>query len=96
VLKAFEHGADGVLVSGCHIEDCHYLFGARRAGEQYEKTERLVHLLGLEKERLRLERISAAEAPKFASVVREFVADVKQVGRSPLAGVRAKNDEQEE
>ncbi|KPJ54196.1 methyl-viologen-reducing hydrogenase subunit delta [candidate division TA06 bacterium DG_24] len=96
VLKAFELGADGVLVSGCHIEDCHYLFGARRAGDQYEKVEQLVHLLGLEKERLRLERISAAEAPKWAQVIRDFVADVKKVGRSPLAGIRSASDEEKE
>jgi F420-non-reducing hydrogenase iron-sulfur subunit len=96
VLRAFELGADGVLVSGCHLEDCHYLFGAKRAGEQYEKAERLVHLLGLEKERLRLERISAAEAPKWAQVIRDFVADVKRVGRSPVASIRSTDGEQKD
>ena len=86
VLKALELGADGVLVSGCHFADCHYLFGAKRAAEQFEKTAALVKLLGLEPERVRFEQISAAEAPVFVRVMREFVDDLKKLGPSPLAG----------
>lgn len=86
VLRALELGADGVLVSGCHFADCHYLFGAKRAAEQFEKTAELVRLLGVEKERVRFEQISAAEAPKFVKVMNEFVGDLKRLGRSPLAG----------
>jgi F420-non-reducing hydrogenase iron-sulfur subunit len=85
VLRALELGADGVLVSGCHFADCHYLFGAKRAAEQFEKTAGLVRLLGLEKERVRFEQISAAEAPKFVRVMHEFVEDLRRLGRSPLA-----------
>ncbi len=83
VLKAFELGADAVLVATCHFEDCHYLFGARRAEENFRRLEKLVKILGIEPERLRLEWISAAEAPKFARVIKELVEDVKKVGRSP-------------
>ena len=86
VLKAIEMGADGVLVSGCHFEDCHYSFGAKKAAEQFKKLAKIVSLLGLEKERVRQEFISAAEAPKFARVVREMVDQVKKLGPSPLAG----------
>ncbi len=86
VLRALELGADGVLVSGCHFEDCHYLFGARRAAEQFEKTAEIVRMLGIGPERVRYEQISAAEAPKFAKVMHEFVEDVKKLGPSPLAG----------
>jgi F420-non-reducing hydrogenase iron-sulfur subunit len=86
VLKALELGADGVLVSGCHFADCHYLFGAKRAAEQFEKTAALVKLLGLEPERVRFEQISAAEAPVFVRVMREFVDELKRLGPSPLAG----------
>ena len=84
VLKALVMGADGVLVSGCHFEDCHYSFGARKAAEQYKKLEKIVHMLGLEKERIRQEFISAAEFPKFAKVVREMVEQIKKLGPSPL------------
>jgi F420-non-reducing hydrogenase iron-sulfur subunit len=86
VLRALELGADGVLVSGCHDADCHYLFGAKRAAEQFEKTAKLVRMLGFEKERVRFEQISAAEAPIFVRVMREFVEDLKKLGPSPLAG----------
>ena len=86
VLKALAMGADGVLVSGCHFEDCHYSFGAKKAAEQYEKIEKIVHLLGFEEGRIRQEFISAAEFPKFARVVKEMVSQVKKIGPSPLAG----------
>ena len=84
VLKALELGADGVVVATCHYEDCHYRFGARRAHENYQKLEKLTKILGIEPKRLRLEWISAAEAPKFAKVMREFVEDIKRVGPSPV------------
>jgi len=86
VLRALELGADGVLVSGCHFADCHYLFGAKRAAEQFEKTAELVRILGIESERVRFEQISAAEAPRFVKVMHDFVVDLKRLGRSPLAG----------
>ena len=87
VLKALELGADGVLVSGCHFADCHYLFGAKRAAEQFEKAAEVTKLLGLEPERVRFEQISAAEAPIFVRVMHEFVEDLKRLGPSPLAGL---------
>ncbi|MFB0515851.1 MAG: hydrogenase iron-sulfur subunit [Candidatus Neomarinimicrobiota bacterium] len=80
VLRAFERGADGVLITGCHLVDCHYLFGARVMEETYKSIQQLVHLLGIEPERLRYEQISAAEAAKFVRVVNEFVESVKKVG----------------
>jgi F420-non-reducing hydrogenase iron-sulfur subunit len=86
VLKALAMGADGVLVSGCHFEDCHYSFGAKKAAEQYEKLEKIVRLLGFEEGRTRQEFISAAEFPKFARVVKEMVEQVQKLGPNPLAG----------
>jgi F420-non-reducing hydrogenase iron-sulfur subunit len=84
VLKALELGADGVLVSGCHFEDCHYGFGARNATEQYKKLEKIVKILGFEKQRIRQEFISAAEFPKFTQVVREMVEQVRKLGPNPI------------
>lgn len=84
VLRAFELGADGVLVSGCHFGDCHYIFGNERAVEQFEKTKALLKILGLEEGRIRLEWISAAEGPKFARVINEFVDQVRALGPSTL------------
>jgi F420-non-reducing hydrogenase iron-sulfur subunit len=85
VLKAFELGADGVIVSGCHFGDCHYIFGNHKAVEQFERTKRLVHILGLEPERIRLEWVSAAEGPKWAELINDFTKTIAKLGRSPLA-----------
>jgi F420-non-reducing hydrogenase iron-sulfur subunit len=84
VLRAFEKGADGVLVSGCHFGDCHYVFGNERAVAQFEKTKSVIKLLGLEDGRLRLEWISAAEGARFAKVINEFTDQVRALGPSPL------------
>jgi F420-non-reducing hydrogenase iron-sulfur subunit len=85
VLRAFEKGADGVLVSGCHFGDCHYIFGNERAAEQFEKTKNLVKLLGIEEGRLRLEWISAAEGARFAQVINEFTDQVRDLGPIPFS-----------
>jgi F420-non-reducing hydrogenase iron-sulfur subunit len=85
VLRAFEKGADGVLVSGCHFGDCHYIFGNERAAEQFAKTMDMVKLLGIEEGRLRLEWISAAEGGRFAQVINEFTDQVRAMGPSPFS-----------
>jgi len=84
VLRAFEQGADGVLVSGCHFGDCHYIFGNEFAVKQFEKTRALVKLLGIGDGRLRLEWISAAEGARFAAVIDEFTGQVRALGPSGL------------
>ncbi len=88
VLRSFEKGADGVMVSGCHIGDCHYVSGNERQLELFEITKKLIHLLGLEPERVRLEWISAAEGPRWAAIINEFTDQVRRLGPSPLKGER--------
>jgi F420-non-reducing hydrogenase iron-sulfur subunit len=85
VLRAFERGADGVLVSGCHFGDCHYVSGNERAVEQFDKMKAVLALVGLEDGRLRLEWISAAEGARFAQVINEFTAQIRALGPSPVA-----------
>ena len=84
VLKAFKLGADGVLVSGCHLGDCHYIFGNHRAIENFERTQAIIQTLGLEEGRLRMEWVSAAEGPRFGQLIDEFVGEVTKLGPSPL------------
>lgn len=84
ILKAFEMGADGVLVAGCHEADCHYLNGPLKCDTMFEKIKRMVNTLGLEDERLRREMIAAAEAPIFAELIKEMVKQLKKLGPSPL------------
>ena len=84
VLKAFETGFDGVLIAGCHIGDCHYISGNVKAQERVAKLGTLLHTLGLEDERLRLEWISAAEGGGFAETIKEYVSQLKELGPSPF------------
>ncbi|MGB9299998.1 MAG: hydrogenase iron-sulfur subunit [Anaerolineae bacterium] len=81
VLKAFLEGADGVIVSGCHPPgDCHYGEGNYKAFRRMPLLERLLQDYGIEKERFHWGWISAAEAPKWAQLTREFTSRVKELG----------------
>jgi F420-non-reducing hydrogenase iron-sulfur subunit len=73
-------GADGVLVCGCHIGDCHYISGNEFAEKRFEKTKNIVKLLGIDPRRVRLEWVSAAEGMKFANVVKTFTDQIKELG----------------
>ncbi len=85
ILEAFRNGADGVLVAGCHLpSDCHYLTGNVQTEKRMLLLKRMLSQLGIEPQRLRLEWISASEGDKFASVVTEMVAELTQIGPSPL------------
>jgi Fe-S oxidoreductase/coenzyme F420-reducing hydrogenase delta subunit len=72
LLEAFLQGADGVLVAGCHIGDCHYLEGNVKCQKVVEDTREYLRLLGIEEGRLRLKWISASEGAQFAAEVRDF------------------------
>ncbi len=88
IFRAFEKGADGILVSGCHLGDCHYVFGNENAVKQFEKAQNVVKMLGLGEARLRLEWISAAEGPRFAEIINEFTDRVRALGPIPKNGDR--------
>lgn len=83
-LKAFEGGADGVLIAGCHHQDCHYLNGPDKCDVMFERLRRMTHTLGLEDGRLRRELISTSEGVIFAGVIEEMVAQLKKLGPSPF------------
>jgi F420-non-reducing hydrogenase iron-sulfur subunit len=84
ILEAFRLGADGVLVTGCHPGDCHYISGNQNAVAAVDKTASLLGLLGIEAGRLRLEWISAAEGARFARIMTEFTDQIRALGPSPL------------
>jgi coenzyme F420-reducing hydrogenase delta subunit len=79
ILKALQEGADGVLVSGCHPGDCHYLEGNYYARRKFATMLDLLEYIGLEKGRVRFSWVSAAEGGKFAEVVKEVTNGVKEV-----------------
>jgi len=76
VLRAFEKGADGVLVTGCHPGDCHYRTGNERAYDRVQMTKRLLEQLGIGGDRLRIEWISSSEGERFADIITEFTNDI--------------------
>ncbi|MHA1594941.1 MAG: hydrogenase iron-sulfur subunit [Candidatus Baldrarchaeia archaeon] len=80
VLKAFENGADGVLICGCHPGDCHYVEGNLIAERRIKKLKKLLKAIGIEPERLRLEWVSASEGLKFSQVVKEFTEQIIKLG----------------
>lgn len=83
VIDALTHGADGVLMCGCHEGDCHYLEGNLRAKSRAEAIKMMLEDFALEPERYRLEWVAASEGPRFAQVMTEMVERVKKVGPSP-------------
>jgi F420-non-reducing hydrogenase iron-sulfur subunit len=80
VLRAFQLGADGVLVAGCHPGDCHYQEGNYKAMRRVLLLKRVLRQFGIDERRLRLEWISASEGEKFARVANEFTEQVRALG----------------
>jgi F420-non-reducing hydrogenase iron-sulfur subunit len=84
VLEALKDGADGVLVAGCHLGDCHYQSGNYKTARRMKLLKKLLTELNVDPKRVRFEYISASEGQKFADTVTSFVADLKEMGPSPL------------
>lgn len=80
VVKAFQQGADGVLVAGCHMGDCYYTEGNYYSRRRFALLAPLLDYLGIERERFRLEWISASEGRKFSDLVTSFTAELKKLG----------------
>jgi F420-non-reducing hydrogenase iron-sulfur subunit len=80
VLDAFAKGADGVLIGGCHIGDCHYVEGNHKALRRVQMLRRVLRGMGIEDDRFRLEWISASEGEKVKLVINDMVAKVRALG----------------
>lgn len=80
IIKALQRGADGVLVSGCHPGDCHYISGNYTARRRFAILESLLKYVGIEPGRVQFTWISAAEAERFAKMMRKITADIKALG----------------
>jgi F420-non-reducing hydrogenase iron-sulfur subunit len=84
VLEALRKGVDGVLIAGCHPGDCHYQSGNYKTNRRVKLLKKLLEELGIDPKRVRFEYVSASEGQKFATVVTEFVAEMKKLGPNPL------------
>ena len=79
VLKAFNLGADGVLVSGCHPNDCHYAEGNFYARRRLEFLKEFLPFMGIDKNRFVYQWVSASEAQKWQNVVVNFVKRIEDI-----------------
>ena len=80
ILKSLQRGADGVLVSGCHPGDCHYLSGNYVARRKFAILNNLLEYLGIEKGRVHFAWVSAAEGKRFAELITEITEEVRALG----------------
>lgn len=80
VMKAFERGADGVIVSGCHPGDCHYSTGNYYARRRFAIFRELLDFMGVDERRLTMSWVSASQGGKWRDVVTEAIARAKELG----------------
>lgn len=83
VINAFNHGADGVMILGCHLGECHYLDGNSKALARSEMIIELLDDFGFEPERFQINWVSSAEAARFIQVVTEMSERIKKIGPNP-------------
>jgi coenzyme F420-reducing hydrogenase delta subunit len=84
IVNALLQGADGVLVSGCHPGECHYVSGNYLARRRLVLLRRFLEHLGIHPDRLRMSWVSASEGAKWAEVVKEVTADIKALGPNDI------------
>ena len=80
LMKSFANGADGIIVSGCHPNDCHYTSGNFHARRRWMVFRDLAEFMGVDVNRVRFSWVSAAEGAKWAEVVNSFTKEVRELG----------------
>lgn len=84
VLEALRDGADGVIVTGCHPGDCHYVKGNFRAEKRFNFLKMALKQIGVEEDRVRLAWISAGEGEKFSLLIRDMTDKIRELGPNPF------------
>jgi coenzyme F420-reducing hydrogenase delta subunit len=80
ILTSLQKGTDGVLVSGCHPGECHYLTGNYSARRKFALLKSLLAYVGLEEDRVQFSWVSASEGARFAKVVEQVTARITALG----------------
>ena len=80
ILKSFAQGADGVIVSGCHPNDCHYTSGNFHARRRWIVFRQLMEYMGIDMRRVKFSWVSAAEGAKWAEIVNTTVKEIRELG----------------
>lgn len=86
IIKALAEGADGVMVSGCHPGDCHYLTGNMYARRRFNVLKQLLRLSGFHPDRVQFTWVSASEGNRFVETVSEVTEIIKALGPNPMGG----------
>ena len=84
LLRAFEDGADGVIVAGCEEGTCHFINGNIKAKKKVKYTKKILDEIGLGGDRLEMYNLSAAMGQKFADLAKEMTERIKKLGPSPV------------
>jgi coenzyme F420-reducing hydrogenase delta subunit len=95
VTKCLMQGVDGVLISGCHINDCHYSEGNFYARRRFAVFKKLLEYLGIDPRRFQMSWVSASEGDKWAKVVRGLVEEMKSAGPNKFADRQTPSDKVE-
>jgi len=80
LMKAFENGADGIIVSGCHPNDCHYTSGNFHARRRWIVFRSLLDFMGFDTDRITFSWVSAAEGTKWANLVNDTTNSIREKG----------------
>ena len=80
IIKSLQQGWDGVLISGCHPGDCHYISGNLVARRRFSVLNDILNFFGIEPDRVQFSWVSAAEGQRFADVIKEVVGKVSKLG----------------
>jgi F420-non-reducing hydrogenase iron-sulfur subunit len=80
ILSAFENGADGVMITGCHPGDCHYINGNYKTIRRYYFMKQLLKAFGVDTKRIGLRFISAGEGIEFQKQINAFIEEIKKLG----------------
>ena len=83
-MRAFENGADGVLIAGCEEGSCHFKEGNLMAKRRVNHTRKILSEAGFEKERLRMINIGAADARPFVDHIKHMIETIRNLGPNPL------------
>jgi len=94
IFKAFEKGADGIIVAGCEEGSCHFQKGNLVAKKRVAYAKQLLRSIGMDDNRLEMYNLSSAMGSRFAQIATEMTDRIKKLGPSPLG--RKKNDQVEE
>jgi len=84
LMRAFEHGADGVMVAGCLEGQCHFIKGNFVARKRVEYAKELLEEIGMDPNRLEMYNLSSSQGPRFAEITKDMDARIRELGPSPL------------